>query len=301
MTIRKVILQIDPTFQNNTSWRFVDEDYSFPNPADPFAEAFPEVININNIPANVLTADFIAVKVGDVNASASTNGLLGSDDRNTVGEFVLQVEDRLIRKGEKVTVDFVASELEVLGYQFTLNFDRNALQFIELVPGVAQDENFGFTLLDKGAITSSWNGEGAANELAFGLTFVANADISLSEVLSLNSRFTTAEAYNTSGELLDVALGFNNNTVANGFELYQNTPNPFNNETIIGFSLPEAGSATLTVTDVSGKVLSVVEGEFAKGFNQIRLDANSLPVTGLLYYTLETSDDIATKKMIVTK
>ncbi|MBK7410672.1 MAG: hypothetical protein IPJ40_23035 [Saprospirales bacterium] len=47
--IRKVILQIEPGFPNNTSWRFVDKDYVFPNPSNPFAATFPEVINYNNL------------------------------------------------------------------------------------------------------------------------------------------------------------------------------------------------------------------------------------------------------------
>ena len=66
--IRKLILNIDQSFPNNYSWRFVDKNYQFVNPLNPTAEAFPEVVNINNLSGD-FTADFIAIKIGDVNNS----------------------------------------------------------------------------------------------------------------------------------------------------------------------------------------------------------------------------------------
>lgn len=67
--IRKVILGIQPGFSQNTSWRFVDKNYVFPNPANPFLEPFPESVSFNNLNGPG-TADFIAIKTGDVNDSA---------------------------------------------------------------------------------------------------------------------------------------------------------------------------------------------------------------------------------------
>ncbi|MBK6903235.1 MAG: hypothetical protein IPH04_10605 [Saprospirales bacterium] len=78
VAIRKVILQIEPGFPNNTSWRFVDKDYVFPNAGNPFVAQFPEVINYNNLASNQLLADFVGVKVGDVNGSAAANATDGA-------------------------------------------------------------------------------------------------------------------------------------------------------------------------------------------------------------------------------
>jgi hypothetical protein len=298
--IRKLILQIIPNFTNNTSWRFVKKGYNFSNPANPFAQQFPEVVNINDIASSVLNADFVAVKIGDVNGSAATNLISGSnEDRNATGSFVMMTDDRFVQKGEVVTVEFSAANLDVLGYQFTLNFDKNALELVELLPGLAKEENFGFTLLDKGAITASWNGD-ATNKSLFSVVFRATAAGQLSNMVSVNSRFTTAEAYKTNGELLDVQLNFNGNS-ANGFSLYQNMPNPFKGETVIGFNLPEAGAAKLTVSDVSGKILTIIERDFAKGYNQVTINSNDLPASGVMYYTLKTAKETATKKMVVVE
>ena len=86
-----------------------------------------------------------------------------------------------------------------------------------------------------------------------------------------------------------------------GFELYQNQPNPFVNKTSIGFFLPEAAEATLSVYDETGRAVYQLKGQFAKGENTVILDRALLNTTGMLYYKLETATDAATKKMIQAK
>ena len=55
----------------------------------------------------------------------------------------------------------------------------------------------------------------------------------------------------------------------------------------------------LTIRDVKGALIYRVEGNYAKGNNQVMLKKNDLGASGVLYYTLETSDFTATKKMVV--
>ncbi|NNF33030.1 MAG: T9SS type A sorting domain-containing protein, partial [Saprospiraceae bacterium] len=83
------------------------------------------------------------------------------------------------------------------------------------------------------------------------------------------------------------------------FSLDQNEPNPFDEVTVIGFRLPESGNATLTVYDVSGRVITNVRGNYAQGYNEIKLKKEDLNATGVLYYTLKSGDYNATKKMII--
>ena len=70
---------------------------------------------------------------------------------------------------------------------------------------------------------------------------------------------------------------------------------------MIGFNLPEAGYAKLTIQDVAGKVLKVVDGTFGEGYNEVRVNSDDLGQTGVLYYTLETATETATKKMIIVE
>jgi len=220
--------------------------------------------------------------------------------------LVFNIDNAQLKAGEEYTVDFKAKDFKsIAGYQFTLNLN-DKVDFVDVTAGTLSElssDNFGFNMLDRGVITTSWNGTTVAdlndNDVVFSLTLKANADAQLSEVLSVGSRYTKAEAYTADAELFDVKVEFNNGTAVNEFALYQNQPNPFKGETVIGFELPEASTATLTIYDVSGRTLRVIEGDFAKGFNQVTVSRSELSGTGVLYYQLDTPNDSATKKMIL--
>lgn len=53
--------------------------------------------------------------------------------------------------------------------------------------------------------------------------------------------------------------------------LYQNTPNPFSDETIISFELEEAAVAEIRITDLNGKLVRSLKQDFAKGFNSVSI------------------------------
>jgi hypothetical protein len=120
--MRKVILSISDQFSSNKTWRFIPTSYNFSNPRNPWADNFPEVLNINNLDKSVNTADCVALKVGDVNNSATL------DIQPRSGEvFKFTVEDILLEKGKEYTVKFDAETSKVLGYQFALEFDPEKL------------------------------------------------------------------------------------------------------------------------------------------------------------------------------
>ena len=295
--LRKLILNIDATFANNSSWRFVDASYTFPNASNPWAASFPEVKNVNDLEGS-LSANFVAVKVGDVNGNAIANSTQGSV-RNLTSNLGINVADMNLVAGNEYKVDFTAADLNgIEGFQFTLNLDKKGLELVDLVPGIAAEENFGI-FAEEGVVTASWNGE-AKGGVLFSLVVRAKSNTTLSEVLNLNSRYTAAEAYK-GGEVVNVGLNFNASKASANYELYQNTPNPFAGESIIGFNLPAAGAATLTIQDVTGRTLKVINGQYAKGYNQVSLKSTELSATGVLTYTLKAADFTATRKMIIVE
>jgi hypothetical protein len=83
--------------------------------------------------------------------------------------------------------------------------------------------------------------------------------------------------------------------------LYQNTPNPWNTQTSIGFDLPKDASVKLTIFDATGKVVRIVEDEFKAGYNTIILNAHELKKSDVMYYRLESGEYSASKKMVLIK
>lgn len=294
--LRRLILNIDTEFTDNESWRFVDESYSFPNPANPWAEVFPEVININDIVDNT-EINFIGIKIGDVNGSATPNNLNTLEDRTATSNLALTTSDKFLKAGETYAIDFTADMTDISGYQFTLNY--RDLNLIDIVEGVATTNNFGI-FPEEGIITTSWEGEAAKDAVLFSLVFTAKKDAYLSELLTVSSHYTTAEAYKNE-ELMKVSLGFEKGLIDTDNKLYQNMPNPFQDWTTVSFHLVEAAEATITISDVTGKVLKSIRGDFVKGMNTVQFDCQTLNGVGVLFYTLKTGNFIATKKMLMIK
>jgi hypothetical protein len=310
--LRSFILQLTTEFPNNTSWRYVDADYAFPEPTNPWLETFPEEVNLQTLSEDAMQNNFIAVKIGDMNGTASTNGLIGenSDERSS-DNFNLRITDRDLIANEEFTIEIFPEDLEkIYAYQMTFDFDANELEFISLEQGEGhQRSNFGLRLLDEGAITCSWD-KTLLNTLntngpLFSVKFRARNATVLSKVLNVSSRFTQALAYTENGEAMNIQLNFidenGQDMVADNFALYQNRPNPFRETTQIGFNLPMESEVSLKVFDAAGKLVKSINQNAIAGYNQITLMSADLPVHGVLYYELVTPTHKATKKMILTK
>ena len=312
--IQRIILGIDLVFPNNTSWRFVDAAFSFPVPTNPWFTTFPETVNINDLSTDVLANNFIAVKTGDVNNTATTTSdLVDVDGRNFDGFFTLELPETRLKPGETIEVPVTAAQLsEIRGYQFTMNFDQDGLELLDVEYALADEYSIGLHALEEGYITASWYGvnalaekEDVENNTLFTILLKAKKEASLSNLIWIDSRFTEAEAYTTNNELLDIDLSFGDDQLASSprFELYQNQPNPFVDQTMIGFHLPNADEAKLSIFSLDGKLLKVYEGDFAAGYNQLEVKRSDLLTSGaaVLYYRLEMDNFTASKKMIITK
>ena len=296
--IRKLILGIDTKFTSVPSWKFVDANYRFSATANPWADSFPEVVNVNDL-AGKVKADFIAIKMGDVNGNASASGAIASEIRGAK-DMILSTSEQSLKVGQTYEVPFRAKDLAQLqGFQFTLQVAEQA-EMVGLDYGVMKAENFGL-FQNEGILTTSFHSTAALADdaILFTLKLKANTASNLSEVLTINSRRTNIEAYNQHNDVMGVQLSFGNSSSHDQAALYQNTPNPFADATSIGFYLPSATRAVLTVRDVKGALIYKVEGNYTKGNNQVILKQEQLRASGVMYYTLETSDFTATKKLVL--
>lgn len=74
-----------------------------------------------------------------------------------------------------------------------------------------------------------------------------------------------------------------------GYEIFQNTPNPFEGETTIEFILPTAQHASLALYDVDGVVKEVIDGYYQAGRNRVVLKKKHwMTESGVIYYRLQT-------------
>ena len=278
--LRKLVLGIYTEFPQSDSWRLVDagQVLDVENPWN-----YQTTRTISDLGGDMMAEDFIGVKVGDVNDDVE---LLTT----TTPEVSRQVNLEL--SGESVSDDVVAvtlkSEEALGGYQFTL--ELGSLELLE-VEGISEDK----WALHGDQLTVSADLDGERSGELLTLRVKGEEASAVTSELAVSSAITRAEAY--VGSDLDVAVIRLTGAEA-AFSLGQNEPNPFNSQTVISYVLPEASAVTLTLTDVTGKILNVLEAEGVQGRNEITVDRSGLEA-GMIYYRLEAGKYSQTRHMIV--
>jgi hypothetical protein len=306
--LRGLILNNYTELPNCTSWRFVAAGYSFVDPGNPWAEAFPEATVVTALSGEA-AADFIGIKIGDVNGSARANAQGGATARTFVDELDFRLTDDELRAGETVALPVRATDLAgVQGYQFTLRVDPQAAELIAVEPGAIGLAYFGLHSAQAGYVTTSWNPASgttagrADSEILFTLVVRARTTSRVSDVLRLSDRYTPAEAYDRAGKLLRPRLAFQPAAAPLGHVLYQNAPNPFGGSTVIEYDLSRPGPVTILISDVAGRTIGQLQQTGHRGRNRVELTPQLLGgATGVLHYTVATDDWAATKRMIRTR
>ena len=297
VSLRKLILGIVDEYPDSDSWRFYGMTQD---------ERTVKLENMQEAEA----VDFMALKIGDLNLDYDP----ARSAARSAEVMPITTMSRQLTAGNSYRIDLRASDLaDVEGYQFTLEFNSALVQIDGVepgeVPGMSED-NFGMTKSGQGYLTTSWHRDDLADDEAvaelltgdavlFSVVITALDNVHLSDAMSLNGRITEDEAYSKAKEIRDIALEFTDERLGEEFALYQNRPNPFAGQTVIEFKLPEAMSAMITIYDVNGRVIQTYQGDYAKGFNQLKVSSDVLPTKGMFYYQLDTDRFTATRRMIM--
>ena len=101
-------------------------------------------------------------------------------------------------------------------------------------------------------------------------------------------------------------LHIDNNENIPSFNLEQNSPNPFNPTTTIGYTLAKDSDVTIKVFDISGNLVATLFRDYQiQGYHSVTWDGtNDSQVYlggGIYFYQIIARDFIRTKKMILIK
>lgn len=310
VALRKAILHLTDSFPNNTSWRFIEAGYQFPNPANPFSHQLPESLWLNDMQHDMTGRNFVAVKIGDLNNSAVLN--LNEDpveERNQTGDLTLAVPNWKLAAGKEVRIPVTLGEaVDLAALQGTIEFDPTKMSFVGAMPvaleGLGAD-NFGEPAT--GSLTMAWhNASGQpleAGATLFYLQFLMYENASVEEAIAMNSTITPAIAYKNGGIPLNVRWRIHEAPqmpvdAAPLFSLGQNRPNPFTNETRIEFMLKEKMPVTLEIIDLSGRKTMVLQGTEEAGWHEVVVDKSMMGGPGVYIYQLTTPSGTERRKMV---
>jgi hypothetical protein len=301
-------------------WRFVTSDYVFPGPPyTPFSNPFTTeyVYPANTVTLGLINQDFIGMKVGDVNNDwDESNARLAR-----VGDVVFEAEDRTVKPATQIEVPVLVSQFrDLLGYQFTLEWNGAVLQF-DQVENRSLNAQYGEWDVANGRLTTSWSDFFAQTlndgDTAFVLHFTVLGQIGDRSSLAITSSFTPAEAYNGELEYLNVISPDATITVGDevvtgnlgavsgkGYRLDQNVPNPFQGRTQIRFALPVSEEVTFRIYNAAGQEVKIISGQYGVGEHTIEWDGSGRygqPLSSGHYFCrMETPNFTGSIKLILT-
>ena len=306
--LRKLILgKIDNLDRwKQTSWRFVPKDFIFNNYMDPWKH--PERLPIQSLIEAELDADFRAIKVGDVDASAKPNFTQKAQVRSDK-KIELIVPETKVQVGKRIELPVTAKNFRnIVGMQFSLEFEQDQLMFESIEPGKLDivPGNYGARLTPNGILTFSWNAESSGQtikeeEVLFTLVFKGLTE-TINPRMIVSSVFTPAEGYDAQGRDYEIHMRYEGKYAKQPvFRLYQNEPNPYKDKTEIRFDLPKDMLVELTFYTEHGKILKKLPMKGLAGENRIVVSAKELGEVGIIFYQLDSEDYTATRKMVIVK
>jgi hypothetical protein len=149
--LRKLILGLTSTLNNNTSWRFAVAG----TPVNVNPISFDERINVNPLTGEIAGQDFVAIKIGDVNGNASTDVTNPTVESRSNNDVNLTIAERSVEAGETVAIPVTAANFnEVFGYQFTMNL--NGASFVGVESGAIEMNANNVGVLSNDVVTMSF-------------------------------------------------------------------------------------------------------------------------------------------------
>lgn len=299
--IRRLLLGLTDEFPNNTSWRFVDSDFVFQNPQNPWETPFPESVSFEDY---LWFLGFTGIKTGDVNGSASP-GVVSNPESEQRKEFGFEIADQFFEQGEVVTIDFYTKDItQCFGFQFGLDYNGEFLRFEKMNRGSLKyltEDNLSVKN-EEGTLSISWINQDfeqveKANSPLFSFQFKALQSGRLQDVFEKLRTGLAPEVYTNELNILDLKIQFSRAVSEYDFNITAQ-PNPFQNETIIQFDLPKKDEVLLKILDTKGRIIKTITADFEKGFNQIKLEKETFLSSGVYFYEIETSTDIKAGKLL---
>ena len=93
----------------------------------------------------------------------------------------------------------------------------------------------------------------------------------------------------------------NDSFSVNQFRIDNPYPNPFNPQTSLGFNIPLSGHTNVSVYNVSGALVDVLENNYLEsGYHTIDWNANKQP-SGVYFFKITYADQSIVKKAILIK
>jgi hypothetical protein len=278
--LRYLLLGTISIFNKNTSWRFVPSAHIFPPTGNNNVPTFPDSLSYDYLLDNQLNKDFVAIKIADLNFSA-TPSFNGNATTRTDKSTTFFTENNSVEAGENFEIVLKNKEklnVEALALSFGFDAEKMAFQklvstdtntFLENETNIEDAENGNLKLVNLFSKPVQWS----ENQSIVKVVFTAKTKIDNLQNL-INVENSTIFANN---EEKNILLDFREKQSAKSTFLVKNAlPNPAKDWAIVPVETNEKGIMTTTIFDINGRVVQRQKDEIFRTYHEIKLDLQNL-------------------------
>ncbi len=303
---RKLILGIDEELSNTNSWQFIDKNYVFQNPLNPFLETPAASISGSGLSFFADTLKFTGIKMGDVNNSAMAQIMHDeeSDDRNALQCFL---PEQWVKKGEIIEVPIFLKNGERLeGFQLGIQTDPSTLIIKGIFSNLSNFDQNSYYVQPNGNCRISWIGDTKPatilpNQSLMTFQMEAQKDFWLSEGFRVASDFRS-EAYDLNLVKIPITVQFEETVLTSPLSkndtLFPPQPNPTTGKIVFPVALKQDGMVHLHIMDTDGHTVYFIHESYESGNHLIEIPDVFLPISGLYFWKIQGEDTTKTGKFI---
>jgi hypothetical protein len=285
---------IKDTFNNNDSWIFLPQPYSFKDVNHPYDINRTAMVDL----AVQTQQDFKGIKVGDVDQIT-----IDTISNEPIETIQLTTDDRWVQHGDKIEVAIYTPEhIDLKGWEIKLALKD--IQAIHIKPGIKS--SFQGALFDVDSIYTSTVAVKENAVLEPGTELLRITGIAKKEGL-LSSFFQMAYPWvnhfyvGNKNRRKNVNLSFVPTGEKQKFTLKPVTPNPFYGVAEVKYYLPSFGTIKYAVCDPQGKTLFNRTELAIEGENFLRINSTDLVAEGLYYLSITFQDQIQTVPLVYSR
>ena len=312
--IRQVILERTASYNSGIAWKYIDANFMFMNNLNPFLDDYPVQINLNELTSDVQNANFIAIKLGDVDGSGSSLEDSNITERNN-RNINFNVENRKLKHNQVEEIEFyLEDQTRLLGLQFELDINSELAELISFSFENEEDtngSNFGYDTLSN-SIKFSWNTKNKPVEIeesgvVIKLRVKLKKGCTTKDLFRFKYNVLMPEIYDEQYEQFSLSLKFIDNVIEiidmkQEVTLEQNYPNPVVANTSIKINSSLDSNAKLMFISIDGKILNTKLINLSKGVNTVVVNSNELHTNStVIFYNLLIEDEIIDSKKMILK
>lgn len=300
VAFRRTLLGIHESFPGNTSWRFGVWPQSL---ASDDLSTFQETQYIEVLQGGTTHADFLGIKVGDLNGELAS--FLGNQpiEIRSGDIFDVAIEDVPMVPGVPFTIDIRAMEdMTIEGLQLGWIFNGFSLAGVLGHSIPVSEDNVSFQ--QDGAFRMSWHSGQATHiskgDVLFSLTLVPASTESLAGNIIVADDILASEVYTeTQTQQINLDILQPQKTHPSNIAYFNVMPNPFNDHTTLRYALTHDSHVRINVYDASGRLVHAIEKVSPSGEHTLQVTAEDVGYyTGLLICQIVSDGEVMVKKVV---